>query len=1142
MSEPVFEFHISRNARLLYDFNELLFSITGSVIFPNINAVRLFAQKINEHRTAGQNVPAGDLYGMGLLDEISHFIIETYRKTIDPHIFQRLEISLKKQIGHKKFDLLLETFASEFPASSVFKSEQSLMEYVNGKTGPLSNREIILEELLVLWLDNRNPAYRPIKEIIDEQILAKNVPYGKALAAMERFLDKEPPLLPGGLPLIQMLRLPAQKFPNSVTAQLEFIKERWGDLISGLLSRILISLDFIKEEQKARFDVGAFGPGPTHIIEFQAAEEEPERFSADLDWMPQLVLIAKSTYVWLDQLSKTYGRFVSRLDQIPDEELDRLAAYGFTGLWLIGLWERSKASRKIKQISGNPEAVASAYSLYDYTIAADLGGEEAYQNLKKRAGQRGIRLASDMVPNHMAIDSRWVVEHPHWFIQSDFSPFPAYHFNGPDLSEDTRMQIFIEDGYWNKTDAAVVFKRVDRQSGDTKYIYHGNDGTSMPWNDTAQLNYLLPEVREAVIQTILHVARKFPIIRFDAAMTLAKKHFQRLWFPQPGTGGDIPSRAEHGMSKKLFDQHFPKEFWREVVDRVKREVPDTLLLAEAFWMMEGYFVRTLGMHRVYNSAFMNMLKNEENAKYRRSIKNVLEFNPQILKRYVNFMNNPDEETAVTQFGKDDKYFGVCILMVTMPGLPMFGHGQIEGLAEKYGMEYRRAYWDEKPDSALIERHRREIFPLLKKRFLFSDVENFYLFDFFNSNGTVNENVFAYSNRAGEERALIFYNNIYEKAAGWIRTSAAYLEHNRLRIKDLTQALHLSAEAGRYVILYDAVEGLEYLRSCAELTQKGLYVELGAFKYQVFLNIREVRHSAEKPYAKLERFLNGRGVPSVEEALQDYFFRPILNALREAVNPGSLNWLRKGFNRQAENEKVLSSFKDKLNRLLTEISTFEEIEPLSDMQFQELYSDYLNLLRLPFLKSKSLTKNIPARIRLLLPEEENEKLDGWRIALCLPFLNALRLLYQNREEFRFNITFLNSRPFTRLLQNQFKTIGLSDRQAAAETELLKILTAFPQGLPLNGEISLMPFFDELLTLPESSRFLGFNWFNHILYFNKEAFETLLSWLFLLSLLQGVKKKRLPVGKLNALCKKLEHLFILAKQTDYEWDAFTAGLNK
>lgn len=150
------------------------------------------------------------------------------------------------------------------------------------------------------------------------------------------------------------------------------------------------------------------------------------------------------------------------------------------------------------------------------------------------------------------------------------------------------------------------------------------------------------------------------------------------------------------------------------MDRIAAEAPNTLLLAEAFWMMEGYFVRTLGMHRVYNSAFMNMLKDELNAEYRELIIETLAFDPQILKRYVNFMNNPDEETAVAQFGKGGKYFGVCLLMTTMPGLPMFGHGQVEGLTEKYGMEYRKPYYDEETDKDLVRRHEREIFPLLKE--------------------------------------------------------------------------------------------------------------------------------------------------------------------------------------------------------------------------------------------------------------------------------------------------------------------------------------------------------------------------------------------------------------------------------------------
>lgn len=69
-----------------------------------------------------------------------------------------------------------------------------------------------------------------------------------------------------------------------------------------------------------------------------------------------------------------------------------------------------------------------------------------------------------------------------------------------------------------------MFKRVDHYTGDTRYIYHGNDGTGLPWNDTAQIDFLNPEAREEVIRKILHVARNFPIIRFDAAMVLAKAY------------------------------------------------------------------------------------------------------------------------------------------------------------------------------------------------------------------------------------------------------------------------------------------------------------------------------------------------------------------------------------------------------------------------------------------------------------------------------------------------------------------------------------------------------------------------------------------------------------------------------------------
>ena len=416
----------------------------------------------------------------------------------------------------------------------------------------------------------------------------------------------------------------------------------------------------------------------------------------------------------------------------------------------------------------------------------------------------------------------------------------------------------------------------------------------MPWNDTAQLNYLMPEVREAVIQTILEVARKFPIIRFDAAMTLAKKHYQRLWFPQPGTGGDIPSRSEYGMTTEDFNRAMPEEFWREVVDRVAQEVPDTLLLAEAFWLMEGYFVRTLGMHRVYNSAFMNMLRNEENEKYRILIMNTLEFDPQILKRYVNFMNNPDEKTAVEQFGKGDKYFGICTLLATMPGLPMFGHGQIEGYSEKYGMEYYRPYWDEIPDIYLVERHEREIFPLAQKRYLFADVNHFQLYDFYTHSNSIDHNVFAYTNSAGGERSLVIFNNRFNNTDGNIKLSNPKKvkdgsdDDGVLLQQDIYSALNLKGSDEDYVIYRDIRNGLEYIRSSMDIKHNGFSFNLEAYDYHVYLDFYEIHDDDSRQFSQIEQFLQGRGVPSIQEALEELTLAPVLTPIRNLVNAQNFN--------------------------------------------------------------------------------------------------------------------------------------------------------------------------------------------------------------------------------------------------------------
>ncbi len=930
------EFHISRSIREQLKLDEVLFSYTGNVVFANVSASRKLAQELNVLRGsvdgAADAVNAGALFAMGLIDELNHAMVKRYREEIDPQALTDALRWFEAKLGGVEVERLLLAFTERFPGVDIYRGKVTAAKWLEGASAGLSHREAALEELLMLWLANINPAFKGFRELFEDAPLQEKTAYKTVTAGLPDYFSTRPPLSKEAGTLIEALRAPMLASPESLVGQLEFIRERWVPYLGKELKRVLLAIDVVREEDVAiwmRFHPPAPGThehgemgweahgfvgdeyvgfdddfvvGPDGVrrprqyaSDHQAPLVEYEAFSADYAWMPTVVMMAKSTYVWLEQLSKKYLRHIHRLDQIPDEELKLLADRGMTALWLIGLWERSVASKTIKRLRGQADAVASAYSLKEYNIADDLGGNAAYEVLRDRAAKYGLRLASDMVPNHMGIDSPWVIEHPEWFVERGDSPFPAYSFNGPDLSGDSRAEIRIDDHYYDQTDAAVAFQLRTHGDGRTRYIYHGNDGTTFAWNDTAQLDYSKASVREHVMQVILHVARLFPIIRFDAAMVLAKRHVQRLWFPLPGVGGSIPSRAEYAMSQEEFDALMPHEFWREVVDRVAVEVPGTLLLAEAFWLLEGYFVRTLGMHRVYNSAFMNMLRDEENAKYRSYLKKTVEFDPDILKRYVNFMSNPDEKTAIDQFGSGDKYFGTCVLLATLPGLPMFAHGQIEGFGERYGMDFKEARLQEVPNDGLIARYQAEITPLLRRRWLFAESTHFVLYDFWAENGSVDENVMAYSNRSGDARAVILYNNVYGSTRGTIHHSAASMDKGsgEMRQRSLTEALALPGDDEAFVAYRDTTAGLEYLRRASEVRDRGLTVDLRGYQYVVLQEWRELRASAEWPWDRLCDALHGTGVHQLEEALANYRLRPVHDALRRVVDEASLLVLTNG---------------------------------------------------------------------------------------------------------------------------------------------------------------------------------------------------------------------------------------------------------
>jgi len=1061
---------ISREARNVYQFKDFKFSEKGNIVFDgDVYKVRLFVQKLNQKRDLitfpELAIKIGQFNGMAISFELYEYLLDQYKSEVkEPKIFEELYEYLIEKIGKDEIVNATKELVKEFPPDRVYTKKVSIDEFLEEKSGESENKVTLLNELINLWLANTNPSF-------SSYLKSQN--------------------------LIDMLKEPIEKYPYSIREQLEYISEHWGDLLGKYLSRVLIALDLIREEELFR----GLGPGDSKAYEYDMLEFE--NYTPDKEWMPNVIMIAKNIYVWLDQLSKKYNHVITKLNDIPNEELEQLRNWGFNTIWLIGVWERSQASKTIKRWCGNPEAEASAYSLYDYQIAYDLGGYEAYKNLKDRAWERGIRLASDMVPNHTGIVSKWLMEHPDWYISLPYPPFPSYSYSGENLSGNNDIGIYLEDKYFSRTDAAVAFKHVSFKTGETRYIYHGNDGTSFPWNDTAQLNYLNSDVRETVIKTILHVSRMFPIIRFDAAMTLTRKHFQRLWFPEPGTGGAIPSRAEHGISREDFLKAMPIEFWREVVDRINKENPDTLLLAEAFWLLEGYFVRTLGMHRVYNSAFMNMIRDEDNAKYRAVMKNTLEFDPKILKRFVNFMNNPDEQTAIKQFGDGDKYFGICTMMVTLPGLPMFGHGQIEGFHEKYGMEYRKAYWNEEINWGFLHHHERTIFSIMKKRYIFTDVKNFLLYDFWTGN-YVNEDVFAYSNRFINDKALVVYHNKFAETKGYIRTSVGFSimegDEKRLIQKNLAEGLLLPKEG--YCIFKDYMTGLEYLRRNKDLHEKGLYLELHAYQTFVFMDLRIVQDNEFFHYSQLYDLLGGKGVYNLNETLQEMIYQPLNEPFREIVKPDVyINLINVN-----TREKVLKTISFNLNHFLIEVRRYSA----SNRDITEIEQNIIDELNIvltmtDFIEHLQLSPKFKKFINNIIPKTDFEI----GILISWVFIHLLGKVVSDQNYNLRSRSWMDEWLLSKYVQLTLQELSTKKKDDPLEAiSLIKIMINHQNFCQINNfeknDDSIV--LRSLLSDPEIQSYLQFNRYQNILWFSAEAFLDFSRWLSLIMIIKLFTKNQ------------------------------------
>jgi hypothetical protein len=429
----------------------------------------------------------------------------------------------------------------------------------------------------------------------------------------------------------------------------------------------------------------------------------------------------------------------------------------------------------------------------------------------------------------------------------------------------------------------------------------------------------------------------------------------------------------------------------------------------------------------------------------------------------------------------------------------------------------------------INTSRQEIFPVTRKRYLFSEVYHFNIFDYIDSYGNINENVFAYTNRFGNERTLVFYNNKYEQAQGRIHFSAPKLTQTGNGKETLTvslaQALDIRGGEKIFYAFREHISGLEYLKKGDEINENGFHWNLNGFEYRLFWEFREI-YDENGDYEKLYWKTGGEGVPSIERAFEEMQLQPLHDCYEALFSEDIINFI---VNRVLDEKRGVQQ---KLGYKLMKSRFAGLIEKIKDY-------GYLKAAESEVLSENFITcvRSIEKAYDFIFMKEKPMK--EFLVKYGLSSLNEL-LTIGSKSSYRENLVILLAYYSISTIQNELPENEKDDllRKTRFHWPLKKILQRTGRGensiardlnllmLLLNDNGGLFDFSklkpDEMTSALQKNRhrelmeqktakalemlddefirnFMGVNEYKNIVYFSKECYQELIDWFFSISVL-------------------------------------------
>jgi glycosidase len=481
-----------------------------------------------------------------------------------------------------------------------------------------------------------------------------------------------------------------------------------------------------------------------------------------------------NTQLFLTRLSAKENN-APALAELSDSIWKQYASLGFDLVWLMGVWQRSPASRQeALQSKGLRErydsvlpgwtendVTGSPYAIYDYSLDPSFGVPDDLQRIRTQLNRNNIGLILDFVPNHLARDHAWTQSHPAYFVRGSKADVGEY----PDRFFSPRPGV---------------------------YMAHGRDPNYSPWTDTVQLNVFAVSLRRAMVNTLLHIAEVADGVRCDMAMLVLNDVFEKTW-----------GNTVKGCRRP------PTEFWSEAIAKVKEKHPGFLFIAEVYWGLEPQ-LQHAGFDFMYDKTLYDRIRFST----ARDILDYLRTHSPLEHNSAYFIENHDEQRAITAFGRK-RSMAAAVIMATLPCLRLFNEGQMEGKKVHVPVQLVREP-DETIDPGMQNFYYRLLTICNQEIFhkgIWRLVDTGQAWEGERSYA----NLLAWSWHYNGQVGVVVTNYSPNPARGWIRP-------------------RLAIEGNNSIVFRDELTDVTYTKESPELRTKGIYVDLAPYQSHILSTI------------------------------------------------------------------------------------------------------------------------------------------------------------------------------------------------------------------------------------------------------------------------------------------------------------------